>query len=93
MALSTLNAPFTSSRRSYHSYSTPFPFQEDRLAAHDIPEKLRRVVKEASEAVGTDELLTLVRKMPVRCEAVIDAEEGWNPAKRVRCAGYAAASD
>ena len=38
---------------------------------------LRRVVKEAWEAVGADELLALVREMPAKCEAVIDAQGGY----------------
>jgi hypothetical protein len=41
---------------------------------HTSYDKLRRVVKEAWEAVGADELLALVREIPARCEAVIDAQ-------------------
>jgi hypothetical protein len=44
---------------------------------HSSHDKLRRVVKEAWEAVGADELLALVREMPARCEAVIDAQGGY----------------
>ena len=40
-------------------------------------DKFRRVVKEAWEAVGLDELLVLVREMPARCEAVTDAHGGY----------------
>jgi hypothetical protein len=39
--------------------------------------KLRRVVKEAWEAVGADEVLALVREMPARCEAGIGAQGGY----------------
>jgi hypothetical protein len=35
------------------------------------------MVKEAWEAVETDELLALVREIPARCEAVIDAQGGY----------------
>ena len=35
------------------------------------------VWKEAWEAVGADELLALVREMPARCQAVIDAQGGY----------------
>jgi ketohexokinase/beta-glucosidase len=44
---------------------------------HSSYDKLRRVVKEAWEAIGADELLALVREMPARCKAVIDAEGGY----------------
>jgi hypothetical protein len=44
---------------------------------HSSHDKLRRVVKEAWEAVRADELLALVREMPARCEAVIDAQGGY----------------
>jgi hypothetical protein len=42
-----------------------------------IGDKLRRVVREAWEAVGADDLLALVRGMPARCQAVIDAQGGY----------------
>jgi hypothetical protein len=44
---------------------------------HSSYDKLRRIVKEAWEAVGADELLALVREMPARCEAVIAAQRGY----------------
>jgi hypothetical protein len=44
---------------------------------HSSYDKLRRVVKEAWEAVGADEPLALVREMPARCQAVIDAQGGY----------------
>ena|SRR2546423_13183882 len=44
---------------------------------HTSHDKLRRVVKEAREAVGADELLALVREMPARCQAVVDAQGGY----------------
>jgi hypothetical protein len=47
-------------------------YPEDHFSYH----KLGRVVKEAWETVGADELLALVREMPARCEAVIDAQGG-----------------
>jgi hypothetical protein len=40
-------------------------------------DKLLLMVREAWEAVEADELLALVREMPVRCEAVIDAQGGY----------------
>jgi hypothetical protein len=43
---------------------------------HSSYDKLRRVVKEAWEAVGTDELLAFVRETPARCQAVVDADRG-----------------
>jgi hypothetical protein len=46
----------------------------DHHSSHD---RLRQVVKEAWEAVGVDDLLALVREMPARCEAVIDAQGGY----------------
>ena len=47
-----------------------------RLLASSLDE-LGRVVKEAWEAVGDDELLALVQEMSARCEAVIDAHGGY----------------
>jgi len=44
---------------------------------HCSHDKLRRVVKEAWEAVGADKLLALMREMPARCEAVIDVQGGY----------------
>jgi hypothetical protein len=40
-------------------------------------DKLRRVVREAWEAIGADEPLALVQEMPARCEAVINAQGGY----------------
>ena len=37
---------------------------------HFSHDKLKRVMKEAWEAVGADEVLSLVREMPARCETV-----------------------
>jgi transposase len=37
-------------------------------------DKLRTAVKEAWDAIGADELQALVREMPARCQAVIDAD-------------------
>jgi hypothetical protein len=36
---------------------------------HSSYDKLKRVVREAWEAVGADELLALVREMPARCKS------------------------
>ena len=44
---------------------------------HSSHDRLRRVMKEAWEAVGADELSALVREMPARCEAVTDAQGGY----------------
>jgi hypothetical protein len=41
---------------------------------HSSYEKLRDAVKEAWDIIGADELQALVREMPKRCQAVIDAE-------------------
>jgi len=39
------------------------------LEDHSSYDKLRRVVNEAWETVGADELSALVREMPARCKA------------------------
>ena len=44
---------------------------------HSSHDKLRRVVKEAWEAVGANEVFGLVREMPARCQAVTDAQGGY----------------
>ena len=44
---------------------------------HSSGDKLRRIVKEAWEAAGDDELLSLVREIPARYEAVIAAQGGY----------------
>jgi hypothetical protein len=41
---------------------------------HTSYDKLRSTVKEVWDAIGAEELLALVREMPARCQAVIDAE-------------------
>jgi hypothetical protein len=43
---------------------------------HTSYEKLKRAVREAWDAIGAEELLALVREMPARCQAVIDAQGG-----------------
>ena len=48
-----------------------------RDTIQSILDRLRHVVKEVWEAVGANELLALVREMPVRCEAIIDAQGGY----------------
>src|SRR5437667_7898702 len=56
---------------------------------HSSHDRLSRVVKDAWEAVGADELLVLVREMPARCEAVIDAQGGYTKNKRIEsCQSY-----
>ena len=39
--------------------------------------KLRRAVQEAWEAVAYEDILDLIRSMPERCKAVIEAQ-GWH---------------
>jgi hypothetical protein len=41
---------------------------------HTLYDKLRTAVKEAWNVIRADELQTLVREMPARCQAVIDAD-------------------
>jgi hypothetical protein len=41
---------------------------------HTSYDNLRCAVKKAWEAIGADDLLTLVREIPTRCEAVIAAQ-------------------
>jgi transposase len=42
---------------------------------HSSYDKLRTAVKEAWDVIGADKLQALVREMPARCQAVIEAEE------------------
>ena len=56
---------------------------KDFIASH-YPEKLtydqlRDAVKAAWEAISEEGLAELVRDMPSRCQAVIDAEGGYIP--------------
>jgi hypothetical protein len=60
-----------------HQNPDVFPTEGYYPEEHSSYDKLRRVAKEAWEAVRADELLTLVREMPARCEAVIDAQGGY----------------
>jgi hypothetical protein len=41
---------------------------------HSSYDKLRSAVKKAWDTVRAEELLALVREMPARCQAVIDAK-------------------
>jgi hypothetical protein len=41
---------------------------------HSSYEKLANAMKEVWGAIGAEELLALVREMPARCQAVIDAQ-------------------
>jgi hypothetical protein len=45
---------------------------------HSSYEKLRSAVEEARDAIRAEELLALVREMPARCQAVIDAQDIQN---------------
>ena len=44
------------------------------LDYHSSYDKLRTMVKEAGDIIRAEELQALIREMPARCQAVIDAE-------------------
>jgi hypothetical protein len=56
---------------------------KDFIAAHYLEtltyDQLRDAVKAAWEAISEEELAELVRDLPSRCQAVIDAEGGHIP--------------
>jgi hypothetical protein len=47
--------------------------------SHSSYDRLRTAVKEAWDVIGADELQALVREIPARCQAVIDAEGRYTP--------------